>query len=602
MAGLASQDVILVDGSVDFSGGVNSVKVTTVKSQRNPNGLDYNELAWLDNATVRDGGITQRTGWQPLCKVSDATGFFQGEFLYEPTDGLTSPYHIIAINGHILQVFQDNAGQYIVDLSKNFNLFMPTTQPYFYFCQAEEFLIIQAGDYTTLPLIWDGGTLFRSKGITNTAVAPGTQGVNQIPAAGPMDYFMGRLWYAQGRQYSAGDIVGGPSGTAHYNERDSLLNVTESPLVLGGDGFTVPDNAGNIRAIKHNASINTQLGQGTLYIFTVKAIYSLAVPVDRAAWIATTSNAQPLQTVVQLSNGSVNDRGIVPVNGDLYFQSLEPSIRSLIAAVRYFQQAGNIEISAEEERILAFNDRALLHFATGIFFDNRLLMSALPIQQAQGVVHQAIIPLDFVPQSTIGGNNQPVWEGMYEGLDVFQLTQGNFGGLDRAFALVRSRVDASIWIWELTNANRFENGDNRVTWAIEFPAFTWSDEMALKKLTGGELWVDKLFGQVEFKLQYRPDSDVCWKEWHQWQRCSARNSCEDVHNPACYPITDYRESYLSTMQFPVAPEVCESNVARPSNIAFQFQVRLIIHGWCRVRGLRLYAEARDRASYEAIVC
>ena len=93
---------------------------------------------------------------------------------------------------------------------------------------------------TANPLIWDGAILRRSKGITNPAVAPGTPGVNEIPAGTAMDYFMGRIWYAQGRVANAGDIVGGPSGTLAYDFRDSVLNVTECPLVLGGDGFSVP--------------------------------------------------------------------------------------------------------------------------------------------------------------------------------------------------------------------------------------------------------------------------------------------------------------------------------------------------------------------------
>lgn len=599
MAGLASKDILLVDGSIDFSGGVDSVKVTTIQSQLNPNGLARNELAWLNNATVRDGGITQRTGWQPLVK-NLPNGLFQGESMYNPDlDGM--PYHIVCISGRIYQVLQD-ASNPIIDLSAKFGLTMPANQTQFFFCQGENYLIIQAGDYTTLPLFWDGNILRRSRGITNPAVAPGTPGVNEIPAAGPMDYYMGRIWYGNARQVNAGDIVGGSSGTSPNQFRDAILNVTENPLVLGGDGFTLPDNAGNIRAIRHSANINASLGQGQLFVFTRKAVYSLNVPVTRTQWIAATGNNQPLITVVQLNNGAVNDTSIVPVNGDLYFQSLEPAIRSLIAAVRYFNQPGNIEISSQEERVLAFNDRSLLHYASGIFFDNRLLQTALPIQQAQGVVHQAIVPLDFVPASTLQSDNRPVWEGMYEGVDFFQLTSADFGGRERAFGLVRSRVDGSINLWELTDFNRFENGDQRVTWIIEFPAYTWGDEFALKKLVSAELWVDKLFGTVEFTMQYRPDGDVCWKDWHRWQRCSARNSCEDASNPACYPLIPYRESYLSTMTLPQPPSRCEASTGRPSNIAYQFQPRLIIHGWCRVRGIRMFAEAVDRETYKGLVC
>src|SRR5256885_5858484 len=262
-------DVTITDGQMDWSGGVDSIKATTIQSRLNPNGLARNQLAWLQNATVRDGGITQRWGWQPLGTVMLHPTLYQGGFLYEPD--ADNPYFIFSIGGRIIKVLPDDA-THPVDLSAAFGLTNPATQPRSFFCQAEKYLIIQAGDDLTLPLFWDGTTLRRSVGITNTAVAPGTNSVNEIPAATAMDYYMGRVWYAQFRTYSAGDIVGGPSGTLANRFKDSVLNVTESPLVLGGDGFTVPTNAGNIRALKHSANLDAALGQGRLYIFTRKAI------------------------------------------------------------------------------------------------------------------------------------------------------------------------------------------------------------------------------------------------------------------------------------------------------------------------------------------
>lgn len=593
---------ILVDGSLDFSGGVDSIKVTTIQSQQNPNGLGRNELAWLNNAGVRDGGITQRNGWNYISTVSDGHALYQGKFLYEPDED--NPYFIYAIGGHILKVLP-NSPLPVVDLSVAFNLFMPANQPYFYFVQGEEFLVIQAGDLVTLPLIWNGTTLRRSKGITNPAVAPGTPGVNEIPAAGPMDYYMNRLWYAQGRQWSAGDIVGGNSGTVAFNFRDAILNVTENPLVLGGDGFTVPTNAGNIRALKHSANLDTALGQGQLFIFTRRAVYSMDVPVTRSDWINATATNQPLIRVVQLVNGSVNDRTVVAVNGDLYYQSLEPAIRSLVAAIRYFQQPGNTGISAQEERVLQFADRALIHFCSGTQFDNRLLQTTLPVLRPQGVVSQAIVPLDFLPMSEFQGKYEPVWEGIYEGLDHFQLATGDFGGLERCFSTVLSRETGAIELWELTNFERFTHnvhGELRETWVIEFPAYTWGQEFLMKRLVSAELWIDKLFGEVEFTMQYRPDGDTCWHNWHHWKFCTARNSCEDVTNPVCYPAVGYRESYKQTVTLPVPPATCETAMGRNSDIGFQFQPRLIIRGWCRIRGLLLHAVKVEQQLYHNLVC
>jgi hypothetical protein len=592
-----TSQVTIVDGSVDFSGGVNSIKTTTIQSERNPNGLSRNELAWLNNAGVRDGGILQRTGWQLLGTIHDRTGFYNGGFMYDPDSA--NPYLILCISGQTYRVLLDptlTGGNpfSITNLTASFlGTTMPAAEPFYNFSQGENFLVLQAGDLVTLPLFWNGTTLRRSKGITNPAVPPGTPGVNEIPPAGPMDYYMGRSWYAQGRQYSAGDMVGGPSGTAANHFRDAILNVTENPLVLGGDGFTVPTNAGNIRALTHNANLNAQLGQGQLLIGSRKAWYSLQVPVSRSDWINASSNNQPVQTVVQLINGPISDRSIVKANGDIFHQSLEPAIRSIFASVRNFEQWGNISISANEQRVLSFVDRSVQRFCSGILFDNRMLQGTLPLQTPQGVVSQAIIPMDFVPISSFGAARQPVWQGIMQGLQILQMFIGDFGGRERAFALAVSTIDSSIQLWEITDFLRTDindSGEARVSWIIEFPAFTWGDEFMLKKLVSAELWIDKLYGTVDFTLEWRPDSDPCWKLWHKWKECSARNSAEDCANPISYPLVINRETFRATRTMPRPPEQCESITGRPAHIGYQIQPRLTIHGWCRVRGLLLHAE------------
>lgn len=718
--------VTIADGSMDWSGGVNSIKVPTIQSPQNPHGLSRDELAWLINGTIRDGGISPRAGYTMLGNVHDGSALFQGSFMYDPPSDLTAfsagngqflydatghktdvrgsavanatanftvplsvgassnlaingiylgaindlvtlylgttpygvykvtanppgvvtleavyiagiwglvlagpktlfgppivpvvqpivtidPYLMVLIGGILYQVIPEPFT--VINLSALFGLTMPATVETAFFCQAEEFLIIQIHDGVTLPLFWDGQTLRRSRGITNTGVAPGTPGVNEIPSAGAMDYYMGRLWYCRGRQYGAGDIVNGPSGTNQYNFRDSLLNVTENPLVLGGDGFTVPENSGTIRAIKHNGQLDTALGQGIMFIFTATAVYALKVPVTRNDWIAATNSNQPLQTVVQLVNGAVNDRGIVAANGDLFYMSLEPGIRSLISAIRYFQQWGNVQISANEERLLQFCDRGLLHAASGIVFDNRLLMTSLHKQTPQGIVGQVVIPMDFTPINSFGSDTHPVWEGMRDGIDILQLLAGNFGGRERAFALNVSRSVGTIDLWELTKASRFDlhpatevaaevlSGqlvDKRVTMIIEFPAFTWGEEFLLKKMVSGELWVDRVFGEVVFKMEWRPDGDTCWHFWHEWKICTTRNCAEDVYQPCTYPIIPNGTSYRQTMTLPIPPAICAFVMGRPGNVGYQMQPRLTVTGYCRVRGLLLHSERVDRKLY-----
>ena len=345
---------------------------------------------------------------------------------------------------------------------------------------------------------------------------------------------------------------------------------------------------------------------------TRKNIYALNVPVTRTDWIATTKNSMPLVTVVQINNGWVNDRGITTVNGDLYYQSLEPAIRSLNQSIRYFGQPGNKQISSNEQRLLQYNDRSLLKYCSGIYFDSRMYQTALPVQTSRGVIHKAIIPMDFIPISTFGSEHPPNWEGMHEGVDVLQMTTGDFGGRERAFATVLARNSNNIQLWEITNFQKDDIApsptvagglnENRVTWVMEFPAFTWGDETSLKKLVGAELWIDRLFGVVQFTMEYRPDGQACWNIWHTWKKCSPRNSEENVANPISYPLTPCLESYQANMTLPRPDERCASATSRPANVGYQFQPRLTIKGFCRVRGIYLHAEQVGRKLYDQITC
>lgn len=604
--GMANETPLrMVDGQLDWSGGIDSGRVPTIASQAYPTGLKPNQLAWATNCTVRGGGVLQRTGWRPLVQNAPWPGIFQGAFMYEPP--FANPYIIAAIGGRIYQILVDTTDQ-VVDLTAAFpGTLMPNNQTEFFFEQAEQFLIIQAGDLVTKPLFWDGNILRRSNGYIGVGAVPPLPAnqLNEIPPAGPMDYYMGRLWYANGRQYVAGDIVGNnSSGSAAYNFRDSVLKNTENPISLSGDGFIVPTMAGNIRALEHSALLDTSLGQGQLYVFTRRSIYATHVPPTRTEWANLT---EPLQRVAQIDFGSVGARCVVPVNGDMFYQSMD-GVRSLTLAIRYFQQWGNVPISRPEQRVIRFNDRALMRLASGINFDNRLWQTALPFQTAKGIAHQAAMLLDFDLLGSFGDKIPPAWEGIYEGLDFLQLLEGDFGGLQRGFAFIVSRATGSIDLWEMTTQDRWdsqvENDGDRVTWFVETPSYTWGDPFMLKRLDGLELWFDKMLGTVNFMVEYRPDSSQCWILWHAWKQCVAKDCNEDPEAVTCpaYPVQPYCEGYRATVKTPKPPVQCEFNNARPTTDGYQFQIRLTIKGWCRLRGLRVFAIPLADQPYLGMVC
>jgi len=597
-------DVRMIDGQFDWQAGVNSAKVKTIASQTYPKGLARDQLVWLVNGTVRGGGITQRTGFQPLVQGAPWTGLYQGGILMEREFG--DPYLVLAINGELWRVRVDTDNS-VQNLSTIYGpgLTMPPAQPEAFFAQGELFVVWQAGDDTTNPIFfWDDGAALigmrRSNGFVGVA-----DPTNELPPALMMDYYQLRMWYGFQRNYVAGDIVTNKaSGTAPFDYRDSILKVTENPVAKAGDAFTIPSTAGNIRALKHAANLDTALGESNLFVFTRKAVFACSVPITRDDWTKATLDLMPLQKVALIQGGSYSERGVVAVNGDLFFPSPpNGDIRSLTTALRYFNQWGNIPISRNENRILQFNDRSKLRYTSGIAFDNRLLLGSSPVQTPAGVASKTVLPLDFDIISTLEERTAPAWEGHQQGVLILQMFEGDFGGRPRAFAVVWNEVNLAVEIWEITMDSKFDNGDNRVEWVVEFPAYTWGDVLKLKKLVGGAIWIDKLFGTTQFTLQYRPNAYPCWINWHSWESCSARDCLEDIPTDCGYPSEAWCEGYEPDMEFPVPPSICISTrQKKPSNFGYQFQARLIIKGWCRVRGFILYAEPVMKPPWNNLIC
>lgn len=577
-----------VYGQFDWAGGVDSSRPSTIASEQNPNGLPINMVAWANNANMRGGGISPRGGWQPRVQGQSWSGLYQGGFMYEPVNEF--PYLVLDIGGrsYAVRVGTDNS---VTDItaagSPN-----PANFTKHWLCQGDRFLVIQDGSST--PLVWDGTTMRRINAMGGTPP--------YLPIGNAMDFHQQRFWVSIGnRAYMGGDLILGTSGTAPYGLRDSILHSVENSYLSGGGSFVVPTNAGEIRALAHTANLDNSLGESQLYVFTRKTIFSLNVPVDRTQWTAVTTNTIPLQRIAQINFGSTSDRSITAVNGDLFFQTTEPGIRSQAVALRYFEQWGNTNISDNVRRAIAANDRALLPYASGILFDNRLLQTCLPFQTPVGVAHRGIIPLDFQLISTLQTKLPPSYCGIWEGLPILQLFEGDFGGRERAFAVALGTA-GDIQVWEIMSSEFRDNGDNRIQWSVEFPAYTFDSVIQLKKLVSDKMWVDQVRGTVDVIWEYRPDFGACWNFWHATRICAARD-CREVDGASCiYPTQEYCASNRAPLVLPVPPTTCDPSNNVPTNIGYQFQARVTIRGECRIRGHIMYAENQNESMYRHMIC
>lgn len=568
-----------------------------VSSATAPIALPRNQLSWGVNLDCRTGFIAPRPGWQrhPLTFASDEAralfedAIFQGAIVFERFSQI-----VAMIGGHLFRI---DPNWVVTDLTPASDA-NPANRYRAWFCEAESWVIAQDG--VSIPWIYDGASLVRSDTL-------GAGGRVQVPIGTAMCYSQGRLHvaYASGRAFVIGDIVGGDSGTAPYDFKDSVLCFTENAIVNSGGSFSVPINAGLLTAFRPIAQIDTSMGQGPTQVFTTNAIFSLNLPTKREEWASVNF---PIGTVSNVANGATSDRCTANVNGDIWLRAPD-GIRSFMVARRDFQAAYvNAPLSHEVERALEDDDPSLLGYASNALFDQRLLQTVRPYRVwDHGIVHQGLVQLDFEPVTSLADRNPlPTWLGVMSGVRILQILSGNIAGIPRCFIFALSAAN-KIELWEVTRAAvADDNGESAspIEIAFETAAFSFmspngsgADASALPgrelwSLDGGRLYVDQIEGDVSFAFFFRPDQDACWHEWHSWSVCASDATCEE--GSACLTAPpNLRAQYRKPFFLPQARAGCDPSTDKPYHIGREFQVRAVITGRCRVKMLELVAHAQE---------
>lgn len=448
------------------------------------------------------------------------------------------------------------------------------------------------------PTITAGTQLIDTQGYT---------GILQFPVGRMGCYGRGRVWMclANGKDYIAGDIVGGPSGTKALGFRDSILNVTENSYLAGGGTFTIPGSFGDIRSMIFTAELDASLGQGPLQIFTPTHVFSCNAPIDRTTWQSLTN---PIQTVSAIGNGGLGQDNTFLVNSDTIYRAVD-GIRSLILSRQDFNTWVRTPISREVERTLNLDNQSLLPFGSGVFFDNRILMTVSPISTTQGVYHQALVALNNDLISTVREKSPPAYDGIWPGMNILNMVSETFSSVERCYQFVYNTVLQNLELWELmpSAASEVENNPNvpivgdlisgtptAIEWWFESSSLFRDrnpGERTYKQLNNGELMVDKLVGRVDFEVWYKPDQYPCWTLWHSWGECATVNSSSKP--PQFRPRMG-----LGTPS--VTP--CDPSTNRPLREGFTFQIKVVITGQCEIVGMRFESVVKPQPTFAPLAC
>lgn len=557
----------VTDGFTSLDGGMDGGSSTNL--------LPRNQYSLGANATCRGGYLGNRPGFRDynLSFTTDddriyyTSKKFQGGKWYVQDKG--DPFAIVAVGGHIFRVvLTSEAIATVEDLTPTGDP-NKSDLPRVWMEQADKYMIVQDG--LDAPFIYDGSTLRRSK-----PEAPHYE----IPTGTVMAYGYGRIFVARGEDIAAGNILDASNAA-------NVITFTE--INQFQDSFAVPITSGTITAMVFTAILDTSLGQGALQVHTTNGdIVTINITTDRKSWTSTN-----IQQIGLRGSAALSQESVVNVNDDTWFRARD-GIRSFIVAQRFFFQGGmswgNTPQSREIRDLLAYDSQDLLKFCSGIWFDNRLLMTINPQGFGTNVYFQGIGVLDFDILSSIGGSTHPpAYDGLWTGRNITLLTKTYFGQQERAFVFTYSQENGN-GISELTTDEIEDSGECPIVSIVETGSYNFSQLANLKQLMLGDLWIDDVQGSVDFTVWFKPDQYPFWILWQTFNE--TQEQCVELESPsvACQVPVTIPPQYRSRIRLQ-QPELAPDNEMAPYPLdrGYDFRFRIQWAGHARLKGLRLQA-------------
>jgi hypothetical protein len=444
---------------------------------------------------------------------------------------------------------------------------------------AENYWILQ--DNQSYAVIYDGSQSVRAD-----------PSLNQLPVGNVMCYAMGRISVAlpDRRSYAVGDLVFGSSGTAVKGYRDAILFFTENMYLNEGGNFVArvfgaPSNSGDILAMKAGAMTDTALGQGPMIVGTPYGVFSVSLPFDRTVWKNLANALQTYNPII----GPTGQESTVLVNTDLWYRSLDGT-RTYLTAIREFNGSpGNTPVSSEVDEFIEADANQWLEYGSAVVFDNRVLMTISPQMTPNGVYHRGLVVMDLNPTSTLRKKSPPAWEGIWTGLRILKLVTGIVNNTPRCFLYVLND-NSQIELWELSTADKFDNGVNRINWEFQTPSYNCGDTDRFKKLKTARLLVDGLVGTLDLTISYRPDSQACWFPWYTVPTLCAKSAdCGPAAPcPPSNPPTTFQDQQRYPIRLPEPPDDFDGISNRKAATGFEHQLRVVGSGSAQIVQLRIY--------------
>jgi hypothetical protein len=521
---------------------------------------------------------------QPETIVNDIqNGNFQGAYPYRAVKYNSADGLLLSVSGviYFLKITNNFATAYKI-IDGNDPGMMHT-----WFVQAEDRVYIQNGYQNAIA--WDGDLT-----IPAYRLNPYNQ---KMPIGTIMEYAFGRVFVSDRfNQIYASDIIYGNG----FTDTKNTENFTEITYWAEGGAFSTPAMMGNITGMKAMPELGYNLrGQGQLVVLTGNGAFSMDVSLPRIQW-----NTSNIQRISLLGRGCTSPY-LALVNSELWFRSHDGwSFYSNTQSEfnRYFSMR---KLSRDVNKWVSNDTPWLKQFASTIYFNNYLINTVAPqTYRAAGVeglnrYHRGMVVLDLDQSSTPAPDAQLQfrWNGIWTGIRPTQLLTAIIQGEKRGFGFSFD-VDNKNRLYEFTDNQGDDFGPNGsrqiesffTTGRYDFNRSGATNKFLRKKITGGEMWMSEIKGEVESYAEFRADSNPCWSEL----KVPTTFGCDPCSPKVTECIPQRGGNRYKRYKFNTPdPSECNDLAGIPAVEGSEFQIKVSLTGSATVDRVRLMANIKN---------
>ena len=521
---------------------------------------------------------------QPANIVNDIqSGNFQGAYPYRATNLKTNDGILLSVSGiiYFLKIVNNRAFAYKI-IEGNDPGMMHT-----WFVQAEDRAYIQNGYQNAIA--WDGDLTVPAYRL-NPYLA-------KMPIGTIMEYAFGRVFVADRfNQIYASDIIYGNG----FTDTKNTENFTEIGYWAEGGAFSTPAMMGNITGMKVMPELGYNLrGQGQLVILTGNGAFSMDVSLPRSQW-----NTSNIQRISLLGRGCTSPY-VALVNSELWFRSHDGWAFYSNTQSEFNRYFSLRKLSRDVNKWVSNDTPWMKQFASTIFFNNYLINTVSPqTYRAEGIeglnrYHRGMVVLDLDQSSTPAPDAQLNfrWNGIWTGIRPTQLLTALIQGEKRGFGFSFDK-DNNNRLYEFTISQGDDYGPNGsrqiesffTTGRYDFNRSGATNKFLRKKITGGEMWISEIKGEVNSSAEFRADSNPCWSEL-KVPTTYGCDPCSPVVTE-CFPQRGgnrYKRYKFNTPD----PSECNDLAGIPAVEGSEFQIKVNLTGSATVDRVRLMANIKN---------